>query len=249
MTGTFNSGTNQLFWNGLWLINGQIGRLNTTCDFVLTLSTGGSSSSPVAPSTLVTLNSVDIHSVSVTSGIDANGVATAPYAIAYALAKSASVSMVITNSSGTVVRTLLSNASQASEASISTHTVSWNGLTDSGAPVPLGVYSVTINATDPALTSSHAIPRSATIVVQSLSGVAQNAQKIFEDNVFVYPNPVRNGQGIFQMEAIRDGANLSLKIYTTSRERSYGKSRLSPESPPEISTRSPGIRPTNPDAK
>jgi flagellar hook assembly protein FlgD len=38
-------------------------------------------------------------------------------------------------------------------------------------------------------------------------------QKAFETNVFVFPNPVR-GQGTFQMQAIRGGANLSLKIYT-----------------------------------
>jgi flagellar hook assembly protein FlgD len=44
-------------------------------------------------------------------------------------------------------------------------------------------------------------------------GDAAADQKAFEGNVFVYPNPVR-GQGIFQLQAIRDGANLTLKIYT-----------------------------------
>jgi flagellar hook assembly protein FlgD len=38
-------------------------------------------------------------------------------------------------------------------------------------------------------------------------------QKAFETNAFVYPNPVR-GQAIFQIQAIRGGANISLKIYT-----------------------------------
>ena len=48
------------------------------------------------------------------------------------------------------------------------------------------------------------------------SGHADNAadQKAFESGVFVFPNPVRNGQATFQMGAIRAGANLSLKIYT-----------------------------------
>ena len=48
------------------------------------------------------------------------------------------------------------------------------------------------------------------------SGFGDNAadQKAFENSVFVFPNPVRNGQATFQMGAIRAGANLSLKIYT-----------------------------------
>src|SRR5437016_382958 len=48
------------------------------------------------------------------------------------------------------------------------------------------------------------------------SGYGDNAadQKAFENGVFVFPNPVRNGQATFQLGAIRAGANLSLKIYT-----------------------------------
>src|SRR5262249_35198650 len=34
-----NASTNQLFWNGLWLISNDLGRTHTTCDFTLTLST------------------------------------------------------------------------------------------------------------------------------------------------------------------------------------------------------------------
>src|SRR5579864_1825179 len=47
-------------------------------------------------------------------------------------------------------------------------------------------------------------------------GFGDNAadQKAFESGAFVFPNPVRSGQGTFQMTAIRSGANLSLKIYT-----------------------------------
>jgi len=204
--------TNQIFWNGLWLIGGQLGRVNTNCDFALTLSTVAGTSS-ANPSTLVKLNSVDIHSVSATSSVDINGVGTAPYFISYALAKSANVSITIANSSGTVVRTLVNNASQVPE-SISTHTITWDGLADSGQPVPLGVYISTITAADPAISNSQAIPRGVTITVQSLAGAAADPQKIFADNAFVYPNPVRNGQALFNVLPVRPGATIHLRIYT-----------------------------------
>jgi flagellar hook assembly protein FlgD len=204
--------TNQIFWNGLWLIGGTLGRNATNCDFTLTLSSNGTSVSST-PSTLVTLNSVDIHGLSVTPTVNSNGAAAPPYAITYALAKYSTVTMTVSNSSGTVVRTLLSAAPEASEI-VSTQTLSWNGLTDGGQPAPLGAYTLTVTATDPAIPGSSAIPRTAPIVVQALAGSAVDPQKLFESNVYVYPNPVRNGQGTFQMEAIRDGTNLSLKIYT-----------------------------------
>jgi len=218
------SSTYTIFWNGLWLIGGDQGRLATKCDFSLTLSTNGTTSAATVPPTLVTLNSVDIHNLSVVSGVDSNGTATSPYRITYALAKSANVTMTIANTSSTTVRTLLSNASQVSE-SISSHTITWDGLADGGQPVPIGAYTLTINAVDSAIPNSHAIPRSAVVVVQSLAGAAADPQKLFEENAYVFPNPVRNGLGTFQIEAVRDGSNLSLRIYTLTgdlvREQNY----------------------------
>ena len=189
----------------------------------MTLYTNGTSVNPSpAPPSLVTLNSVDIHNLTVASSVDSNGAATFPFVITYALAKSANVSATITNSSGTVVRTLLTNAAQAGE-SISSQTITWNGLADSGQSVSVGVYTLTVNATDPAVANSHAITRTRSITVQSLAGAAGNPQKLFESNVYVYPNPVRNGSATFQIEAIRDGANLSLKIYTLSGDLVFEK--------------------------
>jgi len=208
------AGTYQLFWNGLWLIGGDYGRNATTCDFTLTFSTGSNSVNPVpAPTTLVTLNSVDIHNLAVNPSVSATGAATYPYVISYDLAKLTNVSIAIINSSNTVVRTLLKNQQQVSEA-FSTMTVTWDGLADSGNPVPLGVYTLTVSATDPAVPGSNAIPRSRTIIVQSLAGAAGNPQALFENNVYVYPNPVRNGQAYFNVLPVRDGALIHLRIYT-----------------------------------
>jgi flagellar hook assembly protein FlgD len=202
--------SSSVFWNGLWLIGGDYGRTATSCNFTLTLSTAGTSSSPYVISQLVTFNSVDIHNVSVTPSVSASGADTFPYAISYTLAKEANVTATISNSSNTVVSTLLSNQAQAA----STMTFTWNGQTTAGTPVPLGVYTLTINATDPAVSGSIAITRTRTIIVQSLAGAAGDPQAQFESNTFVYPNPVRNGQGTFQLEAVRDGTNLSIRVYT-----------------------------------
>ena len=208
------SSTFSIFWNGLWLIGGDYGRVATSCDFTLTASTNGASANPSpTPTALVTLNSVDIHSLVVTPSLSATGAATFPYTIGYALAKSANVSITITNSSNTVVRTLLKNQPQVSEA-VSTMTLTWDGLADSGSPVPIGNYTLTINATDPAVPGSSAIPRTRTILVQSLAGASGDPQKLFENNVYVYPNPVRNGQATFNVVPIRDGATIHLRIYT-----------------------------------
>ena len=212
-------GTCQIFWPGLWLIGGDNGRNATTCDFALTFSTtsisGSSSTTPSpAPTNLVTLNSVDIHNVSVTPSVSATGAATSPYIIGYSLAKAANVSITITNSSSATVRTLLKNQPQVSEAVVSTITLAWDGLADSGNPVPLGVYTLSINAADPAVSGSSAIPRTRPIVVQSLAGATGDPQQLFESNVYVYPNPVRNGQAFFNVLPVRDGATIHLRIYT-----------------------------------
>jgi flagellar hook assembly protein FlgD len=210
------AGTYSMFWNGLWLIGGDFGRTATTCDFTLAFSTsGGTPVNPVPPPTnLVKLNSVDIHNVTVTPSVSATGSTTFPYVIGYSLAKAASVSVTIMNSSSATVRTLLKNQPQVSEAVASTMTLTWDGLADNGTPAPLGTYTLTINATDPAVPGSNAIPRTQTLVVQSLAGAAGDPQKLFESNVYVYPNPVRNGQAFFNVLPVRDGATIHLRIYT-----------------------------------
>ena len=212
------SASDSIFWNGLWLIGGDYGRqstsqLGTVCNFTLTLSTNGASSTPFTSPT-VTLNSVDIHNVLVTPSVSATGAATFPYTINYSLAKLANVTVTIINSSSTTVRTLLKNQQQVSEAQVSTMTLTWDGLADSGSPVPLGLYTLTINATDPVVSGSSAIPRTRTISVQSLAGAAGDPQQLFENNVYVYPNPVRNGQAFFNAVPVRDGATIHLRIYT-----------------------------------
>jgi hypothetical protein len=100
-----------IFWNGLWLIGGDYGRIATSCDFTLTFSNGGSSTTPVPtqPTQLIQLNSVDIHNVAVTPSVSAAGAATFPYTISYSLAKAANVTATIANSSNTIVATLLNN--------------------------------------------------------------------------------------------------------------------------------------------
>lgn len=203
-----------IFWNALWLIGTNFGRHDGTFLYQVTPTGGTPLPAPGDPSALFQINSVDIHNLTVTPSLDASQQPTFPFTISYALAKTALVTATISNSSGTVVRTLISRQRQAGEVqSVSTETITWNGLTDAGKIASIGTYSVTINAVDPD-TGDLAIPRAQSFSVVSLAGAAGDPQKSFEDNVFVYPNPVRNGQATFQMEAIRDGANLSLKIYT-----------------------------------
>lgn len=201
-----------IFWNGLWLINGALGRIDGLYQFTATLSTTSASSPVFTATPLVSLNSVDIHSVSVTPSFDSNGLATFPYTIGYALAKQANVS--ITISSGTTLeRTLLSNKLQVAET-VSTQTVTWDGTGNNGQLVPPGNYTVTINATDPLITNSSALPATQTISVGSLSGAGLDPKTLFDTSAFVYPNPIRDGQGIFQFQAVRDGATITLRIYT-----------------------------------
>jgi len=205
--------TETIFWNGLWLIGGDLGRIDGSYQFTLTLTTTtGSFTTPSPPSPQVTMTSVDIHNVSVTPSLDAGGNPIAPYVIKYDLAKQAAVTVSVLNSSGTLVRTIIPNKVEYAE-SVSSVTVNWDGLQNNGSPAPIGVYTVQIQATDQT-NGDQAIPRTRQIGVLSLAGAASDPQKLFEQNAFVYPNPVRNGQGIFQFESIRDGATISLKIYT-----------------------------------
>jgi len=213
---TYSSGGPQtLFWNGLWLIGTDFARHNGTFSYQIIPSTNGTAGTALPPtadqSSFFTINSVDIHNLIVIPSLDATGQPTFPYLITYALAKTANVTASIADSSGTVVRNF-SFPNQASEAT-SSATITWDGLGNNGQPVSIATYQLTIIATDRS-SGAQSLPRFASIDVLSLAGAAQNAQKLFEDNVYVFPNPVRNGQGIFKMEAIRAGANLSLKIYT-----------------------------------
>ena len=200
-----------IFWNGLWLINGELGRINSNFQFKIIASSNGATNEN-DPSTLVNLNSIDIHNVAASPTLDANGQPSLPYLIAYSLAKEAKVTATITDSSGTVVRTLVDNQLQFGEV-VSSHTLAWNGLDKNGKALSLGLYTLHLNATDPS-NGGTALERTRTITLTTLAGAAEDPKKLFEDNVFVYPNPIRDAQGIFQFRAIREGADISLRIYT-----------------------------------
>ena len=215
-----------VFWSGLWPIGVDLGRHDGTFAFHVAASTTGATVDAPPdgdPTSFFQITSVDIHNLKVTPSLDASHQPTFPYVISYALAKGARVTATVSNTSGVVVRTLISAQPQADET-VSSVTVSWDGLGNDGKPVSIGNYGVTVSASD-LNTGDQAIPRTSSFTVTSLAGAAANPQKLFEDNVFVYPNPVRNGLGTFQMEAVREGANLSLKIYTLTgdlvREQSF----------------------------
>lgn len=216
---SFASAGNQSYtWDGTWLIGQDYGRINGEYNFTLTLSSSTNGDTYVfTPVQTLTIDSVDIHNVNVTPSRDAAGETTFPYAISYALAKEAYVTAEIFDSSGTLVRTLLNRRLQDGETTTSTHTVTWDGLDSSGRAVAIGLYTVELNAFDTSAGGSgypRAFPRTRTIAVTSLAGSATNPQRVFEENVFVYPNPIRDGQGIFQFAAVREGARITLKIYT-----------------------------------
>ena len=202
-----------IFWNGLWLIGGDQARIDGTYQFSLTLSTtAGTFTTPVPPSPQVMITSVDIHNVAVSPTLDSGGNPIAPYVITYSLAKQAAVTVTVINSSNTLVRTVIANKTQYSEA-ISSVTLNWDGNDNSGAPVPIGLYTVQINATDPT-NNDKAIQRSRQVGVVSLAGAQSDPQKLFADNVYVYPNPVRHGPGIFNVLPGRDGATSQRRIST-----------------------------------
>jgi flagellar hook assembly protein FlgD len=205
-----------VFWNARWLIGTDFARHDGTFLYQVTPSTNSTVGTALPasgdPAARFTISSLDIHNLSVRSSLDANSQPTFPYVITYNLAKGANVTATVTDSTGTIVRTIISAAPQAGESS-STQTITWDGLNSVGKSVSIGNYTLTLTASD-LNSGDQAIPRTAPISVLSLAGAAADPQKTFENNVFVYPNPVQNGQGTFQMEAVRTGANLSLKIYT-----------------------------------
>jgi flagellar hook assembly protein FlgD len=202
-------GTYQVPWDALWLIGGDIGRHNGNFRVIVRL---GTTSSFVIP-TLLSITSVDIHGVNVTPSLDANNNAAFPFTINYSLAKDALVTVQIRNSSNAIVRTLRSNVAQSNESLVPTNTVSWNGLDDNNRPVALGIYTVVLNARD-ANSTDVAITRTRTVAVSSLANLESDLKQLFETNVYVYPNPVRNGQATFSALAVRNNATIHLKIYT-----------------------------------
>jgi flagellar hook assembly protein FlgD len=208
------AGANTLSWNALWPIGADQGRMDGTYTIVISATDSSGTTSFSLPNALQ-ITSIDTHNVAVQPSLDANQQPAFPYAIQYSLAKPASVTAVIKNSTGTVVRTLISNAPQFGESTIPTISVPWNGLSDQGYPVPLGIYTLAIDALDPTVNpADHAIERTRSIAVGSLANLNADPQTIFEQNAYVYPNPVRNGQATFKFLVVRDGAVLHLRIYT-----------------------------------
>ena len=214
---TYASGGSQsIFWNGYWLIGTDFGRHYGRVAYQVTPSSGTAGTAlPTTgdPSSYITITSVDIHGLSVAPSLDSNQQPTFPFIISYSLAKAANVTAQIYNSSNTLVRTLIAGQLQADET-VSTATVTWDGLKNDGTPAPIGIYISSITATDPT-TKDQAIPRSRSFALTSLAGASvTDPQKLFADNVYVYPNPVRNGQATFNVLPVRDGATIHLRIYT-----------------------------------
>jgi flagellar hook assembly protein FlgD len=216
------AGANTIFWNGLWPIGGDIGRKNGLFEFIVSYTSSGVTTSFIIP-TFLHITSVDIHNHSATPSFDSNGQPAFPFLISYALAKDSHVTVKIKDSGANVVRTLRSNDPEFSEA-ISTITLKWNGLNDNNRPVGLGIYTVTIDATDP-VTGDAATTRTLTATVQSLANLEADPKQVFESNFIVFPNPIRNGQATVEAIAVRNHARVSFKIYSIAgdlvREESF----------------------------
>ncbi|OGR89958.1 MAG: hypothetical protein A2992_01130 [Elusimicrobia bacterium RIFCSPLOWO2_01_FULL_59_12] len=205
------AGSYTIFWNALWLVGGDVGRQNGNYQVIVEQTSGATPNSFTIPP-LLQITSVDIHGVNVSPSFDANMNPALPYQISYALAKDSLVTIEAKNAFNVTVRTLLSNSPQFGEA-IRTNSLLWDGLDDNGRPVPLGIYTIVLNANDP-LSSDAAITRTRSATIQSLASLTSSPDKLFEANVSVYPNPVRNGQATFQFLAVRNNATITLKIYT-----------------------------------
>jgi flagellar hook assembly protein FlgD len=210
-SGVAGGGTRAFSWDALWLLGNDLGRKAGNYR-VIVGANDGTTDSTFSLGSLLVINSVDIHSMSVIPTPDSNGGLSFPYAITYALAKPALVTVRVKNAANTTVRTLIANVAQPGEDT-ATNLLYWDGKDDNGRPVPIGVYTVTVDARD-ASTADAAITRSRTVAVGSLAGLGESLKTIFEDNAFVYPNPVRNGQATIQAVPVREGARLSLRIYT-----------------------------------
>lgn len=200
-------------WNGLWLIDGDLGRMAGKYRFSVHAVSGSDTADLIVNSPLLEINSLDIHGVHVTPSLDASGNAAFPYVISYSLAKSAKVTIKVLDNTSSVIRTLLNKQPRLSEVEVSSNTLSWDGLDDEGRPVPVEVYTLTFDAEDTA-SGDTATQRSRTIAVTSLAGLTADPQELFEKSVIVYPNPVRNNQAFFQFQPIRNNATVKLRIYT-----------------------------------
>jgi flagellar hook assembly protein FlgD len=214
-----SAASHSINWNALWLLGGDLGRQDGNFEIIVTGDDGTTKSSFVVPQ-LLNITSVDIHNVNVTPSFDVNQNPALPYVITYALAKDSLVTVQVTNSLGTVVRRLVSNAPQFNE-NIKTNTLLWDGLDDSGRPTPLGIYTVSLGAKDPSSVDLATV-RTRTATIQSLASLNADPKTVFENNAFVYPNPVRSGNSAtacgspacFQFLAVRNNATITLKIYT-----------------------------------
>ncbi len=215
-------GAHSYLWNALWLVGGDIGRQNGNFQVIL-IARGASGVSSFTIPKLLEITSVDIHNFSVIPSTDANQNPTLPYYIVYDLAKDSLVTVQIKDSSGTLKRTLATDAPQYGEH-IKTNILMWDGLGDDAKPVPLGIYTVYVDAKDPG-SADRAIQRSGSIAIQSLARLGSSLDQLFADNAIVFPNPIRNSQATFQFLAVRNNANITLKIYTLAgdlvREESF----------------------------
>lgn len=170
---------------------------------------------------LLALAVLPAHAVSIDnpavapSSLDSNGQPVLPFVISYGLSTDSYFSLDIQNANAVIVRHLVENQLQTSEA-ISTHTITWNGLTDAGLPAPVGVYTFVFNAID----ASNSSPAPTQNVSFSLTTAAKSGtadpKQIFENNAYIFPNPVRGGRAKFNYAAARDNATITLKVYTLS---------------------------------
>jgi flagellar hook assembly protein FlgD len=219
--GSATAGPQSFFWNGLWLIDGDLGRMDGNYQFVINAATD--TTATVNVTQLVYITSLDIHAVHLVPSIDTNQQPSFPYLVQYALAKEALVTIVIKDTNGATVRTLLKDRPQLSEITQPVNTISWNGVDDDGHPVPIGIYSVTLDAKDAAGTDQ-AVTRTRSTAIQSLANINTDPKKIFEDSAFAFPNPARNGQTTIQFQGLSDNSSVSLKIYTIAGDLVLSKS-------------------------
>jgi len=206
-------GSYQIFWKALWPIGNDLGRHAGLYRVIVSaVEVTGGATSDFTIGTLLQITSVDMHNVSASPSFDGSGNPAFPFIIRYDLAKNSRVTVAIFDSNGTLVRLLLDDFPQADE-SVRTNSLTWNGLGDNNRPVSLGVYTVAMAAYDE-LTGDTSIVRTRTMAVNSLASLDADANKLFDTNTYVYPNPVRNGSATFNILPVRPGARISLMIYT-----------------------------------
>ncbi len=206
-------GTHTVGWDALYLLGNDLGRQNGNFQVIVTANDGTNETTYVIPQFL-RITSVDIHDVSVQVSTDAAGNPYLPYNISYNLAKAAKVTVKVLDSSGTVVRTLMQDEAQLGEDLRGTpNTLQWNGLNDSDIPAPLGIYTITFDATD-AQSGDTATQRTRTVAVFSLARLGSSLDEIFRENAFVFPNPIRDETATFRVRAVRNHASIFIKVYT-----------------------------------